>query len=379
MNAATLRDLLLSETNVLLYGPPGTGKTHLVQELANLLGDDGVASATYLETSLENNFLTTQEGWSCKIFWVTFHQSYSYDDFVIGLRPNLEAENPLALKPEPGVLLQAAAHALGAGQASLIIIDEINRGNVGQVFGDFITIMEPDKRLANDGNPTSSTVYVTLPYAVRGEAIKVDLEDSSTTLPSPFAMPQRVFTIATMNSVDRSAAPLDAAIRRRFRVVNLDVSRDAIAGALGLAAETVKMENADLDSVLGVKTLAAYLLGELNARIEWFLGRDFRLGQWYLAPLAHVEDLDEAVNALANIWSGRIWPQLEESFALRPDQLMVLLGIESSDTTGVLRLSAPPDIAVDVGASPVPSFETSSSVTEVSQALMTIAGRLSID
>ena len=295
MKARALRDLLLSETNVLLYGPPGTGKTHLAQEVANLLKGDSAISATYLDTEKEQHFLHARTELRCKVFWVTFHQSYSYDNFVIGLRPDLQSESLLALKPEPGVLLQAAAHASYAGHISLIVIDEVNRGNVGQVFGDFITIMEPDKRLGEDGNPTPSTVYVILPYVAPGESIQVGPETSGVKMPVPFAMPRRVYTLATMNSIDRSAAPLDAAIRRRFRIVNPGVDRYTIAAALRLEAESVSLDAANLESIKGIRVLAAYLLHEVNTRIEWFLGRDFQLGQWYLGPLATVEGLDEAV------------------------------------------------------------------------------------
>ena len=111
MDAGAIYDLLLSETNVLLYGPPGTGKTHLVQEVANLFKGQDIPSGIFLNTELERDFLQRQEERRCKIFWVTFHQSYSYDNFVIGLRLDIKSDIPLTLKPEPGVLLQAAAYA----------------------------------------------------------------------------------------------------------------------------------------------------------------------------------------------------------------------------------------------------------------------------
>lgn len=377
MKARELRDLLLGETNVLLYGPPGTGKTHLAQEVANLLKRESAISATYLDTGKEQQFLQAQTESLCRVFWVTFHQSYSYDNFVIGLRPDLQSENLLGLKPEPGVLLQAAAHASGQGRISLIVIDEVNRGNVGQVFGDFITIMEPDKRLMEDGNPGRSTVYVTLPYVAQGESIQVGLGKSSVRIPVPFAMPRRVYTLATMNSIDRSAAPLDAAIRRRFRIVNLGVDRHAIAAALGLEVESVNPAAANLESIEGIRILAAHLLHEVNTRIEWFLGRDFQMGQWYLGPLASVKDLDEAVATLASIWSGRIWPQLEESFALRPQQLVDVLKIDTLEPNDVLRLSSPPDSAMDAGALAVPSFDSLASPAAIARTLLRVSMRLS--
>ena len=374
MNAEELRDLLLNETNVLLYGPPGTGKTHLVQQVATLLtGAETAASSIVLDTDLEQQFLQLRQALRCKVFWVTFHQSYSYDNFVVGLRPDLDSDRLLALKPEPGVLLHAAAYAALPGNASLIVIDEINRGNVGQIFGDFITIIEPGKRLDEDGSATGETVRVTLPYVGQGDSIQIEMEGSIGTIENPFSLPRRVFTLATMNSVDRTAAPLDAAIRRRFRVVNLSVDREAIAAALGLESASVNIDDANLQNVHGVKVLAAYLLDEVNTRIEWFLGPDFQLGQWYLGPLGSVEQVDEALNALANVWAGRIWPQLEETFALRSDQLVALLRLDRLGTNEVLSLSSPDENALGAGASPTPRFKSSADAESVGRALLAIA------
>lgn len=376
MDAKSLHTVLTEDTNVLLYGPPGTGKTHLVQEIATFFGGGEYGEAVYVDTERERAFLSSRP--RSRVFWVTFHQTYSYDSFVVGLRPDLDSESPLKLKPEPGVLLQAAAHAAIPGNRSLIVIDEINRGNVSEVFGDFITIMEPDKRLSDDGTPNARTVLATLPHVARGSAVDVELDGIVTRVANPFAMPRRVYTLATMNSVDRSAAPLDAAIRRRFRIVNIPVDLNGIAEVLGLDAASVKVEGAEPSSVGGVKVLAAYLLHLLNLRIEWFLGRDFQLGQWYLQPLSDAENLNEAVTALAEIWTGRIWPQLEESFALRPEQLVALLALDPSQTTGVLRMSAaPPDSARELGAVATPSFDTSASATDIVDSLHGLASRLS--
>ena len=80
---------------------------------------------------------------------------------------------------------------------------------------------------------------------------------------------------------------------------------------------------------------------------------------------------------LASIWSGRIWPQLEESFALRPQQLVALLRIDTLDPTDVLRLSSPPDAAMDAGALAVPSFDTLASPTAIAKTLLKVSMRLS--
>ena len=156
-----------------------------------------------------------------KVGWVTFHQSYSYEEFIVGLRPDPASEKLLSLEPSPGLLLELAEWARVPGQSSLLVIDEINRGNVSRVFGEFITLIEPDKRLADDGHPTDRTVAINLPYIKPGIPVTVQVDGADVNVENPFTMPLRLYTLASMNSVDKSIAPLDSALRRRFHVSSL--------------------------------------------------------------------------------------------------------------------------------------------------------------
>jgi 5-methylcytosine-specific restriction endonuclease McrBC GTP-binding regulatory subunit McrB len=197
------KHLVVMSTNLILYGPPGTGKTYATIEEAVRLCDGELPEggrpaikARYDELVAEN-----------RIEFVTFHQSYSYEDFVLGLRPVAGAGGVgFTLKPTRGVFYRIAesarnaARSLGAdgsnsaSQAYVLIIDEINRADVSKVFGELITLLEPGKRLGRE-----NALTVTLPYS--GEQ---------------FGVPANLHVVGTMNSADRSIALLDTALRRRF-------------------------------------------------------------------------------------------------------------------------------------------------------------------
>ena len=161
--------------NLILQGPPGTGKTFLARRLAWL--ELGATDAARVEL-------------------VQFHPSYSYEDFVQGFRPDAQG----LFRLQDGVLLDFCRRAaLDPDRPYFLLIDELNRGNLSRIFGELLLLLEADKR-----GPTHA---VRLPYAP-AEAAR-------------FFVPANVFVIGTMNLADRSLAPLDYALRRRFAFVEL--------------------------------------------------------------------------------------------------------------------------------------------------------------
>lgn len=158
----------------------------------------------------------------------------------------------------------------GAHQARVLVIDEINRGNVSRIFGELITLIEPSKRAG-----ASEALEVVLPYSKER-----------------FSVPDNVYLIGTMNTADRSLAGLDVALRRRFVFREMPPRPELLDGV----------------SVAGVDM--GRLLRTLNQRIEVLLDREHCLGHAYFMPLA----ADPSLERLAGIFRDQILPLLQEYF-----------------------------------------------------------------
>lgn len=184
--------------NSILYGAPGTGKTYSTVEYALAMIDGkavDLAEKTTEQRAAEMaryNALVN-EGY---IIFTTFHQNYSYEDFIQGLRPDTE-KGGLSFKDADGVFKVVADKAIADNENNyVIIIDEINRANISKVFGELITLIEEDKRWGE-----VNAACVTLPS---GEL---------------FAVPNNLYILGTMNSSDKSISLIDAALRRRFEFI----------------------------------------------------------------------------------------------------------------------------------------------------------------
>lgn len=307
--------------NVLIYGPPGTGKTHIMQQVIKAFAKP----ECYIDTENEETPISTTPAGNAISRWTTFHQSYSYEEFVVGLRPDPASSKMLSLTPTPGLLLELTEFARQPNNSSLLVIDEINRGNVSRIFGEFITLLESDKRLNEDGSESPNTIPVRLPYIKPGLPVEVDTEAGKFKVPNPFTMPRRLYTLASMNSVDKSIAPLDSALRRRFQIINLPPDLLEMAQFFGLKGYNrfrgVTLPD-PLTEVNDVRLLALALLETLNRGISFYLGPEYSLGQWYLTSLGGtISSVDEAKKILADIWQFQLLPQLEELFNARIEQL----------------------------------------------------------
>ncbi|WP_186023187.1 McrB family protein [Burkholderia gladioli] len=219
--------------------------------------------------------------------FVTFHQSYGYEEFVEGLRPVLNGDaetGEIQYEVRAGVFKDLCRRARSApDQRFAMVIDEINRGNISKIFGELITLIEPDKR-----EGAENAVSVTLPYS--GES---------------FSVPANVDIIGTMNTADRSLALLDTALRRRFEFVPvMPDARDEPSAPLHGLRVTAGEHVIDIPRMLAA----------INQRVEALYDRDHCIGHAYFTALAQVPDGDERLVALQQVFSNRILPLLEEYF-----------------------------------------------------------------
>lgn len=236
-----------------------------------------------LPTDEKNNFAE----------FVTFHQSFAYEEFVEGLRPvltenseeiNEDTASGLKYEISKGIFRQICSRAENAWRAYgknapkfVLVIDEINRANIAKVLGELITLIEDDKRL---GEPNEITVR--LPYSKER-----------------FGVPPNLLILGTMNTADRSIALLDIALRRRFTFLEM------------------MPQPALLSEVAGVDL--SNLLTKINQRIGLLLDRDHQIGHSYLLGLKTVEDLHFA-------WYHRIIPLLQEYFYNDGERLKAVIG-----------------------------------------------------
>lgn len=241
-------ELLRDRRQLIFYGPPGTGKTYIAQELARHVTD------------------------KANVKLVQFHPAYSYEDFFEGFRPQGESSGQMqgfSLKAGPlRRMVDKAAENPGA--AFVLIIDEINRGNLPKIFGE---------------------LYFLLEY--RDQAI--DLMYSSDSA-QPFSLPKNIYVIGTMNTADRSIALVDAALRRRFAFLPLHPAEEPTSGILRrwLAGKSYDSWLADLHD-------------ELNFRIT---DNDFKIGPSYF--MREKIATDRTDKSLELMWRTDILPLLEE-------------------------------------------------------------------
>ena len=216
--------------------------------------------------------------------FVTFHQAYSYEDFVEGIRPVQEEETgDVKYEVVPGVFKRICQKAKADPESRhAIFIDEINRGNIASIFGELITLIETDKRADyGDNGEMKSGMTLTLPYSRE-----------------QFGVPENLDIYGAMNTADRSIALLDTALRRRFEFEELMPDTSLIEGSRG--------DGTIEDGKGGTIDLHA-LLKAMNRRILFLLNRDMTIGHSYFMKVRDFEDLKKVL-------LSRIIPLLQEYF-----------------------------------------------------------------
>lgn len=257
--------------NQILYGPPGTGKTYTTinKALEILKSYDEITEipeGRQKQKEIFDTFVTKGQ-----IEFVTFHQSYGYEEFVEGIKPSVK-NGTVIYETKNGVFKNLCKKALeGKDKLYILIIDEINRGNIAKILGELITLIEPSKRIGK-----SEGLQLTLPYS--GES---------------FGVPRNLYIVGTMNTADRSIALLDTALRRRFEFVEMMPDSEYLKDKkISDSGNTIELDR---------------LLESMNNRIEFLLDREHTIGHSYFMGVESIEDLRK-------VFKNKIIPLLQEYF-----------------------------------------------------------------
>ena len=226
----TLKNLLRKKKNIILQGAPGVGKTYAAERLAHsIMGEKD----------------------SSRVIIVQFHQSYSYEDFIMGYRPN---NNNSGFTLSFGPFYDFCKEAEPDDREYFFIIDEINRGNLSKIFGELLMLIENDKR---------------------GKEVRLLYSDEQ------FSVPENVYIIGMMNTADRSLAMIDYALRRRFAFFEFEPAFETE----GFKTYQSTIANNKFDKLIETVSSLNKIISE-----DASLGSGFRIGHSYFCTGEVVDD-----------------------------------------------------------------------------------------
>ena len=327
------------DKNVIFYGPPGTGKTYTTAKRAvEICKTESEKELTdYTEIMERYNELKKKN----RIEFITFHQSYGYEEFIEGIKPvisneddesedesennkesktNIKIENDVKYDIVDGIFKKFCDNARKAiiethdnkenKEPYVFIIDEINRGNISKIFGELITLIETTKRAGK-----KECISTKLPYSNE-----------------EFTVPDNVYIIGTMNTADRSIALMDTALRRRFKFEEMLPNYDLL--------KDIFVEDK------GVKVNIGAMLKVINERIEYLYDREHTIGHAVFLEKGKDNRIDIDINKLENIFKKSIIPLLQEYFYEDYEKIRIVLGdnAKDEDEQFILAVSIPEDV-----------------------------------
>ena len=260
--------LLEEKKNIILQGAPGTGKTYTTASIIVEMKREYMPDMSRQEIMDKYNELVKKG----QVEFITFHQSLDYEDFIEGLKPIIEDGN-ITYNIESGVFKNICARASkDTDNPYFLIIDEINRGNVSKVFGELITLLEPDKRQGN-----TNALSAILPYSK-----------------DYFSVPNNLYIIGTMNTTDRSVGTIDYALRRRFAFLTIKANKDI-----------VRRQNGDI----GKKAVEYY--EKVYEHLKKYPSSDIDLDD---LMIGHSYFIADSISSLELKWEYEVLPLLEEYY-----------------------------------------------------------------
>ncbi|MFA5720627.1 MAG: AAA family ATPase, partial [Acholeplasmataceae bacterium] len=276
--------------NLILYGPPGTGKTYNAKRYAVAICEgksfSDICDEDYIEI-VKRYDSYVEDG---LIKFTTFHQSYSYEEFIEGIHPLIDdATNQISYKVKDGIFKEFCRDTSYEDRIKnqkvlkgnrVFIIDEINRGNISKIFGELITLIEESKRFGKE-----EALSATLPYTRES-----------------FSVPGNIYIIGTMNTADRSIALIDTALRRRFSFIEM------------------MPDYSLLDDINIGEIEISNMLKTINDRIHVLYDREHAIGHSYFI------EKELTIAKLGTIFKNKIIPLLQEYFYDDYEKIQMILG-----------------------------------------------------